>query len=131
MTNARRALSKQIGLAAYGALLALIIVWETWLAPETPVSRAFWLALKTAPLFIAIPGLWRGSPRAYVLAALIVLIYFSEGVADVYHTVRTGASGEFVAALFQVAASLIFIAAAPIYARLTWRDPPALAEKGS
>jgi len=65
-------------LALYFALLALTLGWEAWLAPSRyPV---FWLTLKLVPLLLLLPGLWRDRPRSFVLAGLLMSLYFTEGV---------------------------------------------------
>lgn len=123
---------RRVALVAYGVLLGLIVLWEAWLAPPTPVSRGFWLGLKALPLVVALPGLWQGKPRTYVLAALLMLVYFSLGVANVYDAAKHGSSLKLIVATTEILVSVIFIAAAPIYARLIWqRNSPALAGKES
>lgn len=65
-------------LAFYFGLLALTLGWETWLAPSRyPV---FWLTLKLVPLLLLLPGLWRDRPKSFVLAGLLMSLYFTEGV---------------------------------------------------
>lgn len=114
-------LTKRLALCAYVALLALVVGWETWAAPLTPVPRAFWLIIKTPPLLIPLPGLLRGSPRAFVLAALLVLLYFCEGVATAYSAAQSGDGAALAYAVAEIFISLIFIATAPLYARFRWR----------
>ncbi len=95
--------------------------WEAWGAPATPVSRGFWLALKGLPLLVAIPGLWRNSAHTYVLATLLVLIYFCEGVATAYSAAMSGTWPALVYGAAEIVLSLLFIGAAPFHARFIWR----------
>lgn len=125
MTTSHRLL-RRATLGAYLALLIFVFVWEAWLAPSTPVPRTFWLALKTIPLLIPLPGLWRGNARTHVLAALLVLLYFCEGIADTYHAVKTNASIALMGALIELSAALLFIVLAPIHARIMWRRDPSV-----
>ncbi len=69
---------RPIALTLYFALLALTLLWEGWLAPSR--YPAFWLVLKLAPLLLLLPGLLRDRPKSFVLAGLLMLFYFSEGV---------------------------------------------------
>jgi uncharacterized membrane protein len=43
-------------------------------------SGGSWLALKALPLALLWPGLARGSPRTCNVAALVLLLYFIEGI---------------------------------------------------
>jgi uncharacterized membrane protein len=88
--------------AAILALVALLVLWETWLAPLRPGGS--WLALKAVPLALVVPGLLRGVPRARNVAALLVLLYFTEGV------VRAVSEAGRVAWVAGVAATLAVIA---------------------
>ncbi|WP_036021002.1 DUF2069 domain-containing protein [Paraburkholderia mimosarum] len=65
-------------LAMLAALTLLCIAWEWRLAPLRPGGSA--LMLKAVPLAIALPGVLRR--RLYTLqwAAMLVLLYFAEGI---------------------------------------------------
>lgn len=77
---------RPIALFLYFALLALTLLWEGWLAPSRyPV---FWLVLKLAPLLLLLPGLLRDRPKTFLLAGLLMLFYFTEGVVLAW-TLRT------------------------------------------
>ncbi len=64
--------------AMLAALTLLCIAWEWRLAPLRPGGSA--LVLKAVPLAIALPGVLRR--RLYTLqwAAMLVLLYFAEGI---------------------------------------------------
>lgn len=64
--------------AAVGALALLQLLWELWLAPLRPGGS--WLALKALPLALLWPALARGSQRVRQLTALVLLLYFTEGM---------------------------------------------------
>lgn len=69
---------RPLALFLYFALLGLTLLWESWLAPSRyPV---FWLVLKLAPLLLLLPGLLRDRPKTFLLAGLLMLFYFTEGV---------------------------------------------------
>ena len=60
------------------ALVAIELLWETWLAPLRPGGS--WLALKAVPLAVVLPWLLRGVRNARTLTALLLLLYVTEGV---------------------------------------------------
>ena len=64
--------------AAVLALLLWQLMWELWLAPLR--AGGSWLALKAVPLALLLPGLARGHPRTRTVAALVLLLYFTEAV---------------------------------------------------
>lgn len=60
------------------ALAALLVLWETVLAPVRPGGS--WLALKVLPLALLLPGLAAGRARARQWASLLLPFYLAEGV---------------------------------------------------
>lgn len=118
----------------YLALIALVALWEGWLAPPGHVPRAAWLVIKLVPLSAMLVGIWRGSARSHVLAALVVLLYFIEGVVLAF----SGAKGledraTLIYALVEIVLTTTFFVCAAIYARLKARMDAASApvETGS
>jgi len=71
-------LLRRLIVALFSALIALGLAWELWLAPLRP--GAWLLALKVAPLVIALPSLHRGHIRTYQWWSMIVMIYLMEGL---------------------------------------------------
>ncbi|MDR5738656.1 MULTISPECIES: DUF2069 domain-containing protein [unclassified Caballeronia] len=65
-------------IASLGALVALSLAWELWLAPLRPGAWA--LALKALPLACALPGIARRDVYTLQWAAMLVLLYFAEGI---------------------------------------------------
>lgn len=107
----------------YLALLLLIAVWELEYAPAGLVPRPVWLALKFAPLLAVGYGLWRGDARAHVVAALVVLLYFIEGVVLGFGATKgleTPATIWY--ALAETALALGFFVCASLYARVSARS---------
>lgn len=117
--------ARSAALAAYGGLIALILVWEAWLAPATPAPRLFWVCLKLAPLVLPLPGLLRAGAKTHVLAALIVLLYFVEGAVLAFSAWR-GAEGAGVLAyaLLETVLATAFFVSAAWYVRLKGLDTP-------
>lgn len=119
MRAARRA-----AIIAYVMLVSLVAIWEIRLAPATPLSRAFWVTLKVLPLLAPLPWLVRGNAYAHVLASLLLLLYFCDGVAVAYDAAK---SGDFAALLYaagEIGMVLAFVIAASLYARLSFRMKP-------
>ncbi|MEZ2349243.1 DUF2069 domain-containing protein [Caballeronia sp. RCC_10] len=65
-------------IASLGALIALSLAWELWLAPLRPGAWA--LALKALPLACALPGVVRRNVYTLQWASMLVLLYFAEGI---------------------------------------------------
>jgi uncharacterized membrane protein len=59
------------------ALILLCLLWELWLAPLRPDN--LWLAAKAFPLFLILPGLFRGRRYTYQVASLLAMPYLLEG----------------------------------------------------
>jgi len=93
--------------------MALCLAWELWLAPLRPGGSI--LALKAAPLALAIPGILNGRRYTYQWSSMLILAYFAEGVVRAWS--ERGAAQWLAAA--EVALSLVFFASAVAYARLT------------
>lgn len=109
---------RALALAAHVGLMALVVIWEAWWAPATPVARGFWIALKLVPLAVVLPWLVRGGARAHLAAALLLLLYFCEGVTSAYSAVRAGAAGTLAYGAAEAALSMLFIVTASVYVRL-------------
>ncbi len=110
-------------LALYLALLVLVAVWESWFAPAGILPRGAWLSIKLAPLIAVSVGVWRGSARAHVVAALVVMLYFIEGVVLAFGGAR-GLEGPatFAYALAEIVLTLAFFVCASLYARRAARE---------
>ena len=107
---------RALRLVASGSLIGLLLLclaWELWLAPLRPGGS--FLALKAAPLALAIPGLLNGRRTTYQWSSMLILAYFAEGVVRAWS--ERGAAQ--LLALAEIALSLAFFAAAVAYARQT------------
>ena len=107
---------QRAAVAAAAALLLLELLWETVLAPLRPGGS--WLALKALPLALVWPGLVRGSPRARLGMALLVLPLVAESV--VRSVTETGRHAVVAGAAF--ALSTFTFAALVIAARRVGRS---------
>ena len=103
-------------LVALGSLLALIalcLAWELWLAPLRPGGSL--LALKALPLALPLAGVLSGKRYTYQWSSMLILAYFAEGVTRAWS--ERGLSQSL--ALAELCLSMVFFAAAVIYARAT------------
>jgi uncharacterized membrane protein len=97
-------------------LIGLTLAWELWIAPLRPGGS--WMVLKTLPLLAPLPGVLHGRRRTLQWAALLVLVYFAEGV--VRAVAETGRSRWLAAT--EVALSVTFFLCAIWYVRVTRSD---------
>jgi uncharacterized membrane protein len=91
--------------AACIALIALALIWETWIAPLR--AGGSWLVIKALPLAFVLRGLLRADVRTMQWALLLSLAYVLEGAVRVFEPspVRV------LAGLELALASLLFVAA--------------------
>lgn len=107
-----------LAIAAYLGLLALVIAWEGFVAPSRYAPPAFWTLLKALPLIAPLYFLWREKANAYLIAGLLVLLYFIEGVVVSFSERQTpGLSPLLACALLEVTLSVVFVFSAMLYVR--------------
>lgn len=99
--------------ASLGALIALCLAWELWLAPLRPGGSL--IALKALPLALPLAGILAGRRYTFQWASMLILAYFAEGVVRAWDERGTAQ----ILAAAEIALSLIFFVAAVAYARLT------------
>ena len=95
------------------ALIFLCVAWELWLAPIRPGGS--WLVLKALPLLLPLMGILKGRRYTYQWASMLVMAYFTEGVARAWSDQGLSAwlaGGE-------VVLSVVFFFAAIFYAKLS------------
>lgn len=110
---------QQLALTCYLLLIALVVLWEGWLAPTPRVPPGFWLTVKSVPLLLPLLGLLRDQPRSYLWASLLVILYFMEGTMLVYlHRMDSIELHSVLPyALLETLLTLVFIASAGFYVR--------------
>ena len=92
-------------------LIALCLAWELWLAPLRPGGSM--LALKALPLLLPLFGILRGRRYTYQWAAMMILLYLTEGV--VRSVTDSGAMQTL--AVVETLLTLVFFTSAVLYAR--------------
>ncbi len=94
------------------ALIVLGLLWEMWLAPLRPGGSL--LALKVLPLLLPLPGVWRASLYTLQWAAMLILLYFMEGVVRLWSDPAPASAW---LAGVEILLSLIFYLSAILYLR--------------
>lgn len=103
--------SQRVAVASLLGLIVLGLLWELQLAP----TGSGMLALKVLPLTFAVAGLLKRRMYTYRWVALLVWLYFIEGV--VRATSDTGLSARL--ALLEVVLTIVLFAACAFHVR--WR----------
>lgn len=76
-------LLQRIGLAAWGLLVLLQVLWHGWWLPPARMPIAVALAIALLPLAVPLVY-WRRPQRALLVAGMIALFYFCHGVAEAF-----------------------------------------------
>ncbi|MDI1279479.1 DUF2069 domain-containing protein [Methylobacter sp.] len=71
-------------LAGFFGLFALLMLWNTILAPSIRFPVALVLLVAVTPLLLPMRGLLDRNPRSCAWAAYVSLIYFLHGTAEAY-----------------------------------------------
>ena len=103
--SSRQRIAWHAAVAAWLALIALALLWETWIAPLRPGGS--WLALKALPLALALRGLLRADAYTMQWALLLSLLYVLEGLVRVFEPTPV----RLLAALEIALAGLFFVTA--------------------
>jgi uncharacterized membrane protein len=114
--------TRAAALAALLLLVALGLAWELWLAPLR--AGGSWWALKVLPLLPALPGLLRYRMHTYRWLALLVWLYFTEGVVRAFSERPPAAT----LALLEVLLALALFVACTAHVRLRQKAARASAQ---
>ncbi len=76
--------SRWLTLAAYFALLSLMMLWQTVLAPPDLAPISIVLLILVGPLLLPLRGLLHGRPYTHAWTSFLVLLYFIHGVVEAY-----------------------------------------------
>ncbi|MBK6867575.1 MAG: DUF2069 domain-containing protein [Burkholderiales bacterium] len=108
--------TRVVAVASLLGLIALGLAWELWLAPLRPGGS--WLALKVLPLLLPLGGLLRLRMYTYRWTALLVWLYFVEGVVRASGDAPPGNQ----LAWAQIALCLLLFNACALHVRLRQRQ---------
>ena len=93
-------------------LIALCLLWELWLAPLRPGGS--WLVLKVLPLLLPLRGVLKGNLYTMQWAAMLILLYFMEGVVRAY---SDPSAASMAMAWIEIVLSFVFYLCAILYLR--------------
>ncbi len=103
----------RIALTGFFGLFALLMLWNTVLAPSRTLPVAPILLLTVSPLLLPMRGFLNGSPKSCAWLAYISLIYFVHGCSEAYANIYIRPL-----ALFEIGLSLMIFFGAAFYIRL-------------
>ncbi len=115
--------SRWLTLASYFALLGLMMLWQTVLAPPSQVPISIVLLILVGPLLLPLRGLLHGRPYTHAWTCFLVLLYFIHGVVEAY----SNPPERLYAGLEIVLSTLLYIGAV-LYARYRGRQLKAIAD---
>jgi uncharacterized membrane protein len=102
-----------VALTGLLGLFALILAWNTWLAPPQVLPRALALILLLTPLLLPLRGMLAGRPYTHAWSAFLALPYF---VLGVFHA--AGAGPERLYGALMIGLSMAWLGGAGLYPRL-------------
>lgn len=108
--TSRQRIAWHVAVAAWLALIALTLLWETWIAPLRPGGS--WLALKALPLAFALRGLLRADAYTMQWALMLSLLYVLEGAVRLFDAPPVN-----LLAAVELALAVLFFVAAIVYLR--------------
>jgi uncharacterized membrane protein len=106
-----------IALTGFFGLFALLMLWNTVLAPSTRFPVALVLLVGITPLLLPMRGLLDRNPRGCAWAAYVSLIYFLHGTAEAYVN-----ADERLYASLEVMLSLMLFFGSAFYVRLVGKQ---------
>lgn len=106
-----------VALIGFFGLFALLMLWNTVLAPSTHFPVALVLLVAVTPLLLPMRGLLDRKPRSCAWAAYISLIYFLHGSSEMY----ANADERWYAA-FEVMLSLMLFFGSAFYVRFAGKQ---------
>ncbi len=106
-----------IALIGFFGLFALLMLWNTVLAPSIRFPVALVLLVAVTPLLLPMRGLLDRNPRSCAWAAYVSLIYFLHGTAEAYVN-----ADERLYASLEVLLSLMLFFGSAFYVRLAGKQ---------
>lgn len=115
MTGSRWAYG--IALSGYFGLLALLLSWNTWLAPSHYFPVALVLIVMLVPLLVPLRGLLHGRVYTYAWTLFLALAYFTHGIGA-----AVADAPERLYGTLEVLFSTLLFLGALVYVRLHYRE---------
>lgn len=115
--NDAAGIAYRIAISSYIALIILTLLWEGWLAPAPNAPPGFWLAFKSIPLLFPLFGLLREKRKVFEVTAMLILVYFSEGIAVSWATFANEAVDPVLlgCAMVEILLTMVFFWATVVY----------------
>ena len=80
----RSDLYQRLALVSYFALLVLLSLWFTWIAPSKIFPTSLVIFFGIGPLLFPLRGLLYGKTYTYAWSSFLILAYFIHGVVEAY-----------------------------------------------
>lgn len=109
--------SRWLTLVSYFALLILLMLWQTVLAPPQALPISIVLVLLVGPLLFPLRGLLYGRPYTHAWTSFLVLIYFIHGIVEAWSN-----PGVRLYAGLEILFSVLLYTGALLYARYRGRQ---------
>ena len=106
-----------VAMAGFLGLFALLMLWNTVLAPSSRFPVALMLLITVTPLLLHMRGLLDRKPKSCAWMAYISLIYFIHGSTEVYANVN-----ERLYASLEIMFSLMLFFGATLYVRFAGKQ---------
>ncbi|HEY8159389.1 MAG TPA: DUF2069 domain-containing protein [Methylobacter sp.] len=106
-----------MALTGFFGLFALLMLWNTVLAPSTRFPVALVLLVAVTPLLLPMRGLLDRKPKSCAWAAYVSLIYFLHGTAEAYVN-----ADERLYASLEIMLSLMLFFGSAFYVRLAGKQ---------
>lgn len=106
-----------VALAGFLGLFALVMLWNSVLAPSSRFPVALMLVITVTPLLLNMRGLLARKPKSCAWMAYISLIYFIHGSIETYANVS-----ERLYASLEVLLSLMLFFGATLYVRFAGKQ---------
>jgi uncharacterized membrane protein len=107
----------RLTLLSYFALLILLALWFTWLAPSTTLPTSLVLLFGLGPLMFPLRGLLYGKPYTFAWSSFLIMLYFIHGIVEAYANPQVR-----LLAGIEIALTCLFYTGAILYPRYYNRE---------
>ena len=110
-------ISRWTTLSSYFALLILLMLWFTVIAPSSQVPTSIMLLILVGPLLFPLRGLLHARPYTHAWTSFLALLYLTHGIVEAYAN-----QDERLYALLEVVFSSLLFTGSMLYARFRGRE---------
>ena len=110
-------ISRWTALSSYFALLILLMLWFTVIAPSSQVPTSIVLVILVGPLLFPLRGLLHAKPYTHAWTSFLALLYLTHGIVEAYAN-----QDERIYALLEVVFSSLLFTSSMLYARFRSRE---------